>query len=91
LTCVPPQRSMTVGSPAVTRVWADRGARVDFAAVEHHVERLIGSEPVVLDTHRAGPVEAQRAAVAQLLGAPVEPDIIPGLDAVEVLQSDPEP
>ena len=45
----------------------------------------------MLDTHGPSLVEPQRAAVAQLLRAPIEPDIVARLDAIEVLQGDPEP
>ena len=53
--------------------------------VEHHVEGLIHSEPVMRNADRPALVEPQGAAVAQLPGAPVEPDILFRLDAVEIL------
>ena len=70
---------------------ANGRARIDVTALEHDVQRLIHSEPVVRDAHRPDLVQAQRAAVTQLPGAPVVPDVIPGLDAIQILQRNPEP
>src|SRR5205085_3232645 len=55
---------------------ADGRARIDVATVEHDVQRLIHGEPVMGDAHRPVLVQTQRAAVAQLLRAPVVPDVI---------------
>src|SRR5207245_682438 len=69
----------------------DGRARVDLAAVEHHVQRLIHGEPVMRDADWPLVVQAERAPVAQRLGSPVVPDVVLGLDAVQILQRDPEP
>src|SRR5215813_9006281 len=55
---------------------ADGCACINFATVEHNVQRLLRSEPVMGDPHRPVLVQTQRATVAQLLGAAVIPDVI---------------
>src|SRR5215510_15392003 len=49
-------RSITSGD---TVALANGRARIDFTAVEHDVQRLIRSEPVVRDTHRSVLVQTQ--------------------------------
>src|SRR5215831_8476567 len=65
---------------------ADGGAGVDLAEVEHHVQCLFDGKPVVCDAYRPRLAETQRPSMAQLLCAPVEPDIVSSLDAVQILQ-----
>jgi hypothetical protein len=46
---------------------------------------------MMLDAARPFLVEAERAGVAQRFGAAVEPDVVAGLDAAKVFESDAKP
>src|SRR5438874_12700150 len=73
-------RGITSGDAAAL---ADSRARVDVTAVEHDIQRLIHGEPVVGDAYWSGFIQTQGAAVAQLPGAPIVPDVVFRLDPVQ--------
>ena len=81
-------RRITSGDTAFT---ADRGAGIDVATVEHDVQGLIHGQPVVGNTHRSSSIQTKRATVTELLSAAVVPDVVLGLDAIQILQGDPKP
>ena len=73
------------------RAGTQSGVNVNLTFIQHHVQRLVRSQPVMFHPSGTGVVQTQSAAVAELYGPAVVPGVVAGFDTIEVLQRRPEP